>query len=179
MIADPRPLTGEPLPLDLLNTVWVDDAGTHDLLADRREARRWLDGHGFTAAPDTPAALRVLRGSREQLRALLRDRTADEPREAVNTLLRRGSTRTVLDAQGRPQSEACVAPTWEVPWRCAAVLVTLLGTHGSRIRPCGNPECVLWFLDVSRPGSRRWCSMAGCGNHAKAVRHGRVRASAP
>jgi predicted RNA-binding Zn ribbon-like protein len=39
-----------------------------------------------------------------------------------------------------------------------------------RIRGCANPECVLWFYDVSKNGRRRWCSMEGCGNRAKAAR---------
>ncbi|WP_433023369.1 CGNR zinc finger domain-containing protein [Kribbella sp. CA-294648] len=27
------------------------------------------------------------------------------------------------------------------------------------------------FYDSSRKANRRWCSMAGCGNRAKAARH--------
>jgi predicted RNA-binding Zn ribbon-like protein len=30
---------------------------------------------------------------------------------------------------------------------------------------------VLHFYDSSRGGPRQWCSMAGCGNRAKARRH--------
>ena len=37
----------------------------------------------------------------------------------------------------------------------------------ARVRDCANPECGAMFLDVSRPGSRRWCSMNTCGNQAK------------
>ncbi len=33
------------------------------------------------------------------------------------------------------------------------------------------PACVLWFYDTTRNGTRRWCSMAICGNGAKAHRH--------
>jgi predicted RNA-binding Zn ribbon-like protein len=36
-----------------------------------------------------------------------------------------------------------------------------------RLRDCANPECNAIFLDVSRPGTRRWCSMGTCGNRAK------------
>jgi len=36
---------------------------------------------------------------------------------------------------------------------------------------CQNPACVLWFFDTTRNGTRRWCSMAVCGNRAKARRH--------
>ena len=41
----------------------------------------------------------------------------------------------------------------------------------SRVRNCENPPCTLWFLDVSKNGRRRWCSMAVCGNRAKAALH--------
>jgi len=39
-----------------------------------------------------------------------------------------------------------------------------------RIRRCANPACARVFIDTSRNGSRRWCSMGTCGNRAKAAR---------
>jgi predicted RNA-binding Zn ribbon-like protein len=71
--------------------------------------------------------------------------------------------------------EVVAANAWRVPWTCAAELVELLDQRGDRIRGCANPDCVLWFLDTTRPGTRRWCSMAACGNRDKAIRHGRLR----
>lgn len=41
------------------------------------------------------------------------------------------------------------------------------GELRSRIRTCENPNCGLMFVDVSRPGKRRWCLMKRCGNMAK------------
>jgi hypothetical protein len=35
------------------------------------------------------------------------------------------------------------------------------------IRQCEGASCAIAFLDTSRKGDRRWCSMAGCGNKAK------------
>jgi predicted RNA-binding Zn ribbon-like protein len=43
------------------------------------------------------------------------------------------------------------------------------------VRRCEGPTCTLWFLDVSKGHARRWCSMAVCGNRAKAAAH-RARA---
>lgn len=37
----------------------------------------------------------------------------------------------------------------------------------TRVRDCANPACHAMFLDSSRPGTRRWCSMSTCGNQAK------------
>jgi len=45
------------------------------------------------------------------------------------------------------------------------------GDLRSRIRVCENPKCGLMFVDVSRPGKRRWCLMKRCGNMAKTSRY--------
>jgi predicted RNA-binding Zn ribbon-like protein len=47
----------------------------------------------------------------------------------------------------------------------------LTGPRLDRVRRCANPECGWLFLDDSRAGKRRWCSMQSCGNRAKARRH--------
>jgi predicted RNA-binding Zn ribbon-like protein len=36
------------------------------------------------------------------------------------------------------------------------------------LRKCENPQCVLYFYDTTKNHKRRWCSMAVCGNRAKA-----------
>jgi predicted RNA-binding Zn ribbon-like protein len=46
-----------------------------------------------------------------------------------------------------------------------------------RIRICGSDTCSARFFDRSPAAARRWCSMAVCGNAAKARRH-RARAAA-
>lgn len=168
-----RPLTGEPIPLDLLNTAWVADGVRHDLLADANGTRTWLSEHQLDAPADAPAR-RALRETREALRSLLLDRQSRAARVAVNAVLARGSRRPVLEAGLVAHVEIDASAAWLVPWQCAAALVDLLEAKGDRIRGCANPDCVLWFLDTSRPGSRRWCSMTTCGNRDKAIRHGRV-----
>lgn len=48
-----------------------------------------------------------------------------------------------------------------------------------RLRLCGNVACGRLFLDKSKTGTRLWCSMALCGNRAKArawrLRHARLQ----
>ena len=41
------------------------------------------------------------------------------------------------------------------------------GPTAHRIRRCTGTNCSLIFVDRSRPGKRRWCSMDRCGNRAK------------
>jgi predicted RNA-binding Zn ribbon-like protein len=40
-----------------------------------------------------------------------------------------------------------------------------------RVRLCADAQCLWLFLDESKAGTRRWCTMASCGNRAKARRH--------
>jgi len=47
----------------------------------------------------------------------------------------------------------------------------------ARVRICASETCSARFYDRSPAGRRRWCSMALCGNAAKARRH-RARAAA-
>jgi predicted RNA-binding Zn ribbon-like protein len=46
-------------------------------------------------------------------------------------------------------------------------VATFGGPGAGRIRQCANPVCALVYLDTSRPGARRWCSMQRCGNRSK------------
>jgi predicted RNA-binding Zn ribbon-like protein len=48
--------------------------------------------------------------------------------------------------------------------------IGILGSPSAvKLKTCANPVCQAVFLDLSRPGLRRWCSMGegGCGNRAK------------
>jgi predicted RNA-binding Zn ribbon-like protein len=50
-----------------------------------------------------------------------------------------------------------------------------------RVRRCAGNDCLLTFVDTSRPGRRRWCSMERCGNRAKvrAFRNRQQKEEAP
>ncbi len=37
------------------------------------------------------------------------------------------------------------------------------------VKNCEGPTCTMWFLDISKNHSRRWCTMSVCGNRAKAA----------
>lgn len=37
------------------------------------------------------------------------------------------------------------------------------------LKKCEDNDCVLYFYDTTKNHSRRWCSMTGCGNRAKAA----------
>lgn len=53
----------------------------------------------------------------------------------------------------------------------AAVATTCIRGTWSRIKICPADDCRWAFYDASRNRSRSWCSMAVCGNRAKARNH--------
>lgn len=56
--------------------------------------------------------------------------------------------------------------------------IEILGARASRLKECASEDCYLLFLDTSRPGNRRWCSMRRCGNRRKVETY-RARATDP
>lgn len=50
-----------------------------------------------------------------------------------------------------------------------SIIETLDTIPTHRIRSCEHPECRLYFVDTSKSGKRRWCSMELCGNRQKAA----------
>jgi predicted RNA-binding Zn ribbon-like protein len=55
-----------------------------------------------------------------------------------------------------------------VVWRAG---VLLSSNDVKRLRRCANPDCGWLFLDRSKNGTRRWCSMRECGDRAKSKRY--------
>lgn len=99
-------------------------------------------------------------------------------RELVNDWAARLSLIPQLNADG------CTC-SWSAQQFFAAALamiardaVTLFASpEGERLKACAQPLCAMLFLDTSRSGERRWCSMNVCGNRAKKMnyRKGRVQ----
>jgi predicted RNA-binding Zn ribbon-like protein len=168
---DPRPLTGEPLALDLLNTRWIRDGVVQDLLRDTDGLAAWLTANGlqdrFTAED---ATLRHTLRARDALAAAVDGSPADGA-ERVDAVLAHGRIRATLTADGPGELPEFDDPSWGPAWLAARNYLQLLTTAPERIRSCAHESCILHFFDTSRNGTRRWCSMAACGNRAKASRH--------
>ncbi len=113
---------------------------------------------------------------------------ARELREAVHTLITDARTGRTPGTHARDRVNSAAAHAVPVPHLTPAghlaqhaddpVRATLslvardaldLVTSPSlaRLRNCAGPTCGALFLDISRPGNRRWCSMGTCGNRAK------------
>lgn len=145
-----------PSPRELLNT--PDDLA------------RWLVSAGMTgSAPTTTARdLATARDLREAIYVLAGRRSGTQVTAARKTL-----NRIAAGTAAVPRLEA--HGTMRLEGRAGALLVALardaVHLFGSDtvelVRQCQSPTCTLYFIDTSRRGDRRWCSMSGCGNKAK------------
>ncbi|WP_067980785.1 CGNR zinc finger domain-containing protein [Nocardia caishijiensis] len=164
---DPRPHTGEPPALDLLNTRW---AGTEpgDLLADLDGLRTWLTLLDLVdRVPVDEHTLTALHTARDAVH----DTVTRADHTALNRVLEHGRIRRELTDDGPRDLPDVADPAWLPGWLAADDLLRLIAEAPQRIRQCAHPDCVLFFYDTSKNGTRRWHSMATCGNRAKAARH--------
>jgi predicted RNA-binding Zn ribbon-like protein len=178
---------GNHLALDFLNTRPVVDGVPVELLLDFEALLRWFQAAGLIK-PEHSAVLRE-QGEKSQrtrqslkhileLREMLRREVISleggapvhrATIEELNRLMREHPMRRTLTASGASltlgdalvcdRPEDLVAPLAEAAARLFAEC------DRSRIRKCD--QCVLHFLDISKKGTRRWCSMNMCGNRAK------------
>ena len=154
----------EELLLELLNSRPVIGGAECDSLGTDPAARSWLRERGFRA---TPAAVEAVRAVRAATGDVVNGRV---PASALNRFVLGVRAELVVGDDGA---------RWQIASGGAdglAVRVTLAWsalarTAPGRLRPCGNPECQLFFVDRSRGNTARWCSMATCGNRMKARRH--------
>lgn len=177
--------------LDLVNTLGPVDGSTGDRLRTSDQLLAWLSARGLggerlEALRASPAEAAVLLGEARRLRDdvarafdALRERR-DVPPEAaygidrvlaersVSIRLRGEGARLRLEEEARgPSLAALLAPL------ALAAAELLTGSDPRRLRRCAAADCNAWFVDTSKGGRRRWCSMATCGNRAKAARHRR------
>lgn len=175
--------------LDFVNTVVVTRSGPVDAFSGAGDVEAWMERAGTPAWSDLQprgvSERRVLHTEALQLRVsidtLLGDtaagRTVEGPTlHALNRVLgwTRSSSRVVVGARGPHTLE----PTYEGlhPAASLAPIVEdairlVSSVDRSRLRRCRAEGCLRWFVDTSKGGRRAWCSMATCGNRAKAARY--------
>lgn len=185
----PKRFGGHPA-LDFCNTWagWGEPPHPRrEWLADYHRLAVW-SGYAELVPEDQVAALRqqaarhsdeaedVLADARRLRTALYRvllDPGNDRAFRQVAGYARDAATAAVLEsgpdgvAQWRlPASVGLQLPLLAVARSAAALLC---GTERTLVRACPGHDCGWLFLD--RRGRRRWCSMAVCGNRAKARGH--------
>ncbi|HTW93315.1 MAG TPA: ABATE domain-containing protein [Tepidisphaeraceae bacterium] len=186
---------GNHLALNFLNTRPVLHDGPHELLPDANAFQRWLVAAGLVPSAETKSAsqarrrtpdaapfMQELRDFRERVRAaVLKIESGALPTPSflseVNRLLATYPRQSKLVRQGSSLIRKFPFDPNEPQafWALIAEAVASLLTESdpSRMRQC--QACVVHFLDTSKKGSRRWCSMNICGNKVKVARYRRLK----
>jgi len=163
--------------LDFANTrYWRGKASPTETLKQPQDLAAWAKSARQLPAREFDSALGLRESIYRLFDASAQSRApAARDLEALNRALAAAPARTTLkrsrdgyawDVAVKPGTAlSLLAP---VLWSAGDLLA---GPRLERVRRCANPECGWLFLDDSRAGKRRWCSMSACGNRAKARRH--------
>ena len=181
------------LSLDFVNTVAWRGSTQEESLHTVADLLKWFVSAGIIVGPGAPGLQKFFEAKptlgaaiftdaiaiRETLYRLLRSLAVGSSPGArdldhFNAVLSEAPSRTLLD-----QVKASLGWRIEVNATAASLLTPVLwsaadilvGAPSVRLRQCANERCLWLFLDDSKNGSRRWCSMQSCGNRAKAHRH--------
>ncbi|MEV7991413.1 CGNR zinc finger domain-containing protein [Streptomyces sp. NPDC086077] len=171
--------------LELLTTGGPGDLARYEVLHRPADLVAWAERSRLPAGLDltvTEDELARARALRDALTVLTTDRAHGRP-------LRSRQLDVVNAAAALPAIAARLTADGIRAWVPGATGTALLSTvardaielftgpYAGRVRECGAHDCRLLFVDNSRPGRRRWCSMEHCGNRAK-VRAHRARGAA-
>ena len=184
---------GNHLALDFLNTRPIQNGEAQELLPDFESLLRWfraaelLDDHKAFAlqrswgkSSRAQQAVDELRRLREQMRKEVLSWEAGgsihhTATDKLNLLL---AAHPMIAKIRHTANRVHVALSFEAstPEDLFAPLAQAFAklfteADRSRLRKCGN--CVLHFLDTSKKGTRRWCSMQLCGNRLKVAAYAR------
>ncbi len=174
---------------DFVNTYepQVDDEAltTPDRLRDWLADRRLLTRGTRLRAADLALAVTI----REGLRTVLREHAGHHGDPDASAALDRALAEVPVRAAFRGGGLRLEAVRDRPFDRAMAGLVDAVRQcreehTWTRLKVCDRDTCRWAYYDASRNQARRWCSMAGCGNHVKmrrayAVRTGRVGPSDP
>lgn len=154
---------------------FVEEGAAHqggDDLATAAGLQDWLRRHGLAGEdrlPDAAAHRRAL-ALRAAVRALLRAAPGDRRSADIAALLNRAAgdfplavamggdgTIALVPAAGASGLAAVPAELQRAAWTGDL----------DRLKMCASEDCRWVFFDRSKPGTRRWCASALCGNRQK------------
>jgi predicted RNA-binding Zn ribbon-like protein len=184
--------------IDFLNSIATPTDTPIDWLDDGKGLLAWLDQAGLVpsetltelnaqAMPgELDAVAAQARGLREWFRSFVsqgkgRPLTAGDLNNLapLNRLLERDEGYFTL-APVRQEKDTAIALRLTRRWRSPESLLLPIGVAMAKviaeedftnIKACEGASCTLMFADHTRGRLRRWCSMAVCGNRAKAASH--------
>jgi predicted RNA-binding Zn ribbon-like protein len=155
----------------LLNTADITPAGLEPVLA----------AHEITSRIRTAGQARALATWLEEVRPIFGQPDPHRQITLVNRLLTEATTSVRVSMHdGRSPHLHYITGTDDPVARIRASItgglaVALCGAGGHRLGRCARPDCVTVYVDNSRNGRRRFCSLA-CANRVNVAAH-RARAT--
>jgi predicted RNA-binding Zn ribbon-like protein len=165
--------------LDFLATLGGRPGSRIERLAVPRDLSRWIAEAGIAAAPGASSELLDhARALREAIRRVLDcAREGGRPSASDLRLVNEWARSPVAAPQIGPDlARVSVGPdpvTGALAHIARESVEFVTGPELARVRTCAG--CTLLFIDRSRPGTRRWCSMERCGNRSKTAHYRQKR----
>ncbi|MFJ2682396.1 CGNR zinc finger domain-containing protein [Pseudomonas sp. NPDC087342] len=183
--------------LDFLNSIatpidepvdWIDDGAgwldwlkqsgwVEDAVLERLQAQA-MPGELENVAAQARSLREWFRGFVLKYKGKPLDASVLTELDALNRLLERDEkyTQITLQTGDTPTLAAQLQRRWRSPdsllLPLGDVLAQFVSTEDfSNVKCCEGHACTLMFVDHTRGRKRRWCSMAVCGNRAKAAAH--------
>lgn len=175
------PFVGGHVALDFVNTAELrGDRSAGDVLRTPADLDAWGRRYGLLAAgarSANAAELRAALATRELLYRVFTARAHGERPSAADltqlaaAVAQAHASGHLVSGDGRlrwewdPRRPATIRDT-------AAVAATelLSDDRADRVKQCPGDHCGWLFLDTTKRGNRRWCSMSECGQEAKTAR---------
>jgi predicted RNA-binding Zn ribbon-like protein len=171
--------------VNLVNTAYISKGEKIDVLNDEREIIRWLLEDNIISQEDLAnhkyIDLVMLKKKLVELRSICRELlvSIDKERKISAASLRQlndfVNSMNLMFSFEILENEPVIFYSGQnlfddVFYKITSSIAdTFTRVTGDRVRGCEHEECVLFFVDTSKGGKRRWCSMESCGNRKKAA----------
>ncbi|MGD7007011.1 CGNR zinc finger domain-containing protein [Metabacillus sp. 84] len=172
--------------INLVNTIYISNKQEIDILATESSAFQWMKENNLLRESDIVALekkelldsliveLRSIRTlcttvlSEIEQRGELSLNTINRIKKAVEKLqvsltIHSDSEKLKMTTEGETVEDHVMYNIMD------SIMNTFKKPSLERIRKCNHEECRLYFVDTSKAGKRRWCSMELCGNRKKAA----------
>jgi predicted RNA-binding Zn ribbon-like protein len=190
---------GNHLALDFLNTRPIQDGEPRELLLDFAAVLRWFQTarlltrrnaanleRRWGQSAEARSTLVAMRRLRERLRSgiLSWEAGGNVQRPMIDELNRLMAAYPMRAQLKKKNGKELFTEPYFKPQRPAdlfaplahAAAMLFATTNRDRVRKCD--QCVLHFVDTSKKGTRRWCSMQLCGNRRKVAAYAARRRAA-
>lgn len=167
--------------LDLVNTIYLSNGEKQDILSEEATSREWLvqsqlvtRAQGIEKDPSFISCLTDLRAlflNFLETKPIMGKGTVPFSVDQLNQLAANLNLKLSIEWHEGRLHEAITGITWQedVLYKIIHSFIdTLKNVTYDRIKQCHHDDCILYFLDLSKGGKRKWCRMETCGNRVKA-----------